>query len=344
MEERKLFKDIFNPLRILLITILLIVILLAGVFVYLFTGEAVPAENAVFGVTFSQKFAEEMGLDWQAAYLDILDGLGVKKLRLVAYWDKIEPSQGEYFFDDLDWQIARAEERDADVILVVGRKVPRWPECHSPEWADDLMVSEQQERILLMLEEIVNHYSESETIKAWQVENEPFLRGFGECPPLDKQFLDKEVALVRELNISGKTIIMTASGELSSWIQPALRGDVLGTTLYRNVWSDTFGRVEYPIPPVFYKKRADFVRFFTEIERVIVIELQAEPWSQTSIQETSAEEQAKSMDLEKFKDVIEYARQTGLDEFYLWGVEWWYQKKEQGNNAIWGEAKKLWQY
>lgn len=342
MNERKFFKDVLNPFRIILLIILLIVMLLVGIFVYLFTGETNPAENVVFGITFSQKFAEEMGLDWRVVYLDILDGLNVKKLRLVAYWDKVEPRQGEYFFDDLDWQITQAEERGADIILAIGRKLPRWPECHSPKWSDDLNTSEQQERILLMLAEIVNRYRDNKAIKAWQIENEPFLLGFGECPKLDKEFLDKEIALVRELNTSGKTIIITASGELSSWIQPAIRGDILGTTLYRNVWSNIIGRFEYPIPPIFYDKRAKLVRFFTEVERVIVIELQAEPWSETPIQETSDEVQAESMNLEKFKDVIEYARQTGLDEFYLWGVEWWYHKKEHGNDAIWNEAKKLW--
>ncbi len=343
MSERKLFKDIFNPLRIIFITIVLIIIISAIFALYLFTGKTTPAENIVFGVTFSQKFAEEMNLDWRAAYLDVLDGLNVKKLRLVAYWDKVEPKQGEYFFDDLDWQIAQAEERGADIILAIGRKTPRWPECHSPEWVDSLTIPEQQERLLLTLTEIINRYQNNKAIKAWQVENEPFLKGFGECPKLDKQFLDREIALIRKLNTTGKTIIMTASGELSSWIQPAVRGDVLGTTLYRNVWSDLLGRFEYPILPVFYGKRAKSVKFFTGVERVIVIELQAEPWSATSIQETSAKGQAKSMDLEKFKDVIEYARQTGLDEFYFWGVEWWYQKKEQGNDAIWSEAKKLWE-
>ncbi|MEA2113049.1 MAG: hypothetical protein U9P63_00075 [Patescibacteria group bacterium] len=340
--SNKFFRDIFNPFRVILIAIFLIVILSVAGLIYMFTGRAAPSPNIVFGITFSQKFAEEMKLDWRTAYLDILDGLNVKKLRLVAYWDKIEPNKGEYFFDDLDWQITQAEKRGADVILVIGRKVPRWPECHSPKWADDLNLLEQQERILLILMEIISRYKDNQTIKAWQIENEPFLKGFGECPKLDKEFLSKEIALARELDPAGRPIIMTASGELSSWIQPALLADILGVTLYRNVWSDTIGRFEYPIPPVFYGKRAKIVKLFTEVEEVIVIELQAEPWNKKMIYETSAREQAQSMNLDKFKEAVDYARQTGLGEFYLWGAEWWYQKKCQGNDAIWGEAKKLW--
>jgi len=75
---------------------------------------------------------------------------------------------------------------------------------------------------------------------------------------------------------------------------------------------------------------------------MIIVELQAEPWSPSAIHETAVWKQAKSMDLDKFKGIIDYTRQTGFDEAYLWGVEWWYWRKEIGNNALWQEAKKLW--
>src|SRR3989338_9810695 len=92
-------------------------------------------QNIKYGVTFSQKFSEELELDWKANYLAILDDLKVKDLRLIAYWDRIEPEEGRFGFEDLDWQVAEAEKRGAKIILVVGRKVPRWPECHEREWA-----------------------------------------------------------------------------------------------------------------------------------------------------------------------------------------------------------------
>jgi len=337
------FRDILNPWRILGLVILLLIVCLAGFLIYMMTGQPRPPSEVTFGVTFSQPFAQEMGLDWREAYLDILDDLGVRKLRLAAYWPEIEPKKGEYSFSDLDWQVTEATRRGAEVILAIGRKLPRWPECHIPDWARSLSESEQQERILLMLTEVVNHYKGDETIKAWQVENEPFLEGFGQCPELDKQFLDKEISLVREMDFrNNRPIIVTASGELSSWIQPALRADLLGTTLYRIVWGKGIGYFKYPIRPVFYYKRANLVKRLTGIEKVIIVELQAEPWSRKQIYETDVREQVRSMDLNKFKDIISYTRQTGFDEAYLWGVEWWYQRKTEGNNAMWAEAKKLW--
>jgi len=41
------------------------------------------------------------------------------------------------------------------------------------------------------------------------------------------------------------------------------------------------------------------------------------------------------------KKNIEFAKKTGLKEFYLWGGEWWYWMKEkQGRPELWEEVKK----
>jgi len=331
-------------LKIIIVFIILSVIFLAGFLIYLFTGKAPVVEEINFGVTFSQYFAEQMDFDWKEMYLAILDELGVKKLRLVAYWQKVEPEQGKYSFEDLDWQIEEAGKRDVEVILVIGRKVPRWPECHIPEWAYQLNESKQQEELLSLISEIVRHYQGNETIKVWQVENEPFLIGFGECPEFNKEFLEKEINLVRELDTDKRPILLTASGELSSWTQPASRADIFGTTLYRIVWSDVFERhVEYPIPAVFYYKRAQLTKLLTGVDKAIIVELQAEPWNHLMIWETTPEEQDKTMNLEKFKEIIEYTKQTGFEEAYLWGAEWWYWLKEKHNiDTLWLEAQGLW--
>jgi len=340
----KLSSIIKYTFRIIGLSSLIIVIFLICIFVYLFTGEVEKSQDITFGVTFSQVFAEQMDLDWKKAYTATLDELNVKKLRLIAYWQKIEPNPGEYIFDDLDWQINQAEKRGAEVILAIGQKLPRWPECHIPEWARELDEPERQEKLLSLLTQIVNHYQNNKTIKIWQIENEPFLKGFGECPGLDKDFLIKEINLVRELDFRKRPILITASGELSIWTQPALMADIFGTTLYRIVWSDILQKhVEYPIPAVFYYKRAKLVKWLTGIEKMIIIELQAEPWSHLMIYENTLEEQFKTMDLERFKEIIDYTYMTGFDEAYLWGVEWWYWIRENHDiDTYWEEAKKLW--
>ena len=121
-----------------------------GIFILIFSGK--PTELAIgvesFGVTFSKKYALEMGLDWRAAYLAVLDDLKVKHLRIPAYWDEIESEEGKLNFSDLDWQLAEAERREAWVVLSIGYRLPRWPECHIPDWAKDKPRADFESRAL----------------------------------------------------------------------------------------------------------------------------------------------------------------------------------------------------
>ena len=78
-------------------------------------------------------------------------------------------------------------------------------------------------------------------------------------------------------------------------------------------------------------------------KEVIIGELQAEPWcSNFVLSNCSLQEQEKRMNLSLFRQYIQFGRETGLKEFYLWGAEWWYWMKEKQNKPeIWNEVKKL---
>ncbi len=330
-----------------------ILIIIAVAFCYLFIGKTGPAEDITWGMNFSQKFAQEMGLDWQETYLALLDDLDAKNLKVAVPWDLLETEKNEFNFDDLDWQVEQAEIRGAKIILAIGMKTPRWPECHVPGWAKYFSKEEQQEEILNMLTQIVLRYKESDVVAAWQVENEPFFP-FGDCPWVDKNFLKKEVALVHFLDDSGRPVIITDSGEGSLWINAAAAGDKVGTTMYRKVWFSVPGfinkylkiqnfgfYVDYPFPSVFYARKALFIEKIFHKE-VICLELQAEPYGKELIYNSPLEEQEKTMNLEQFKNNIEYAKNTGLSEFYLWGGEWMYwMKTKQNDSSVWDEARKL---
>lgn len=343
MEIIKLFfRHHCNPLRVLFILFLCLTAIFIFFLAYFFTGQALVAEKIEWGITFSQPFAEKLGINWQEAYTALLDDLKIRKLRLVAYWSEIERNRGEYNFNDLDWQVQEATERNAEVILVIGQRTPRWPECHLPDWAGKLPEKQKQKELLSFLETVVKHYQKSPAIQYWQVENEPFLYGFGECPDLDEDFLEQEITLVGKLD--RRPIILTTSGELSLWSQPASRATILGTTLYRVIYNDYLGVVHYPIPPVFYYKRAQLVKKLFNLDKVFVVELQAEPWWPKQIYETPIDKQFRSMNIDEFQKTIKYAKQTGFDEVYLWGAEWWYWLKEKEHDTyFWGEARQLWQ-
>ena len=325
-------------LGIILISLLVLFLVLIC---YFFVGRGTEAKKIVWGVNFSQKHTVNLGLSWKETYLALFEDLGVKNIKLITHWDWIEGEKDEFHFEELDWQIKEAENHGAKIILVIGMKTGRWPECHIPEWAKKLSKNEQQERMLNLIERIVLRYRDSSSIWAWQVENEAFFP-FGECPWKDKNFFKKEIEFVKSLDPLKRPIIVSDSGEFSLWIQAATLGDIVGTTLHQKVWfKEIKSYISYPFPSVYYWRKAQLINKFFKKE-VICIELQAEPWGPKLLYDVSIEEQKKTMNLEQFQKNIEFAKKTGLKEFYLWGVEWWFWMKEiQNDSLIWNEAKKL---
>lgn len=264
-------------------------------------------------------------------------------MRLSAYWTEVEPRRGEFSFEIIDWQIEEAKKRDVKILLAIGRKLPRWPECHIPKWAIDLNSETQNQEVLEMLEEVVTRYKDESAIWAWQVENEP-LFPFGICPPQDRKFFEKEVLLVRSLDGS-RPIVTTDSGEMSLWLVAGSQGDIFGTTMYRVVKGRGIGFFSYDfLPSIFYRKKAAWLkRLLPNVKDVIVVELQAEPWTAgIPVSVETLERQFNRFSFERFKRHIQYARDVGYSQTYLWGVEWWaWLREKAGHPEFWEEARGL---
>jgi len=313
-----------------------------GALGFLYAGPApTPADEITWGVNFSHRQAEAMDLNWKETYTALLDDLGARHFRLPIYWDQLEEEKGNYNFEAWDWQLDELEKRGGKAIVVVGYKLPRWPECHFPPWYGDLDPLSQDKELFTMLRVVVSHFRERESIVAWQVENEPFLP-FGSCPSLDKDLLDSEISLVRQLD-SSRPIVITDSGEWSYWLEAGRRADVFGSTLYRFVHSPTFGFVKYTFfTPTFHARKAVFLRLFEPDIPIIVIELQGEPWvTKLPLKDVSFEDQYKTLSPAQFTEYTDFAVETGFDVFYLWGSEWWYWLKFQGKDEIWNKAREL---
>lgn len=298
------------------------------------------------GVTFSPIQAGALGLDWEETFLSLFVDLGVKRFRIPAYWSEVEPERGEFDFARLDRIIQESEARGAKVILAAGMKLPRWPECHIPEWANEkLKISaeggsasggknyeEFETSLLGYIRAVVERYKDSPAVEMWQVENEPFFK-FGECPKISFTQVKKEVALVRSLD--KRPIMITDSGELGIWFGAARLGDIVGTTIYRTTWKKGVGYMRYYLPAAFYEKKAALIRMFFGKE-ALVSEMQLEPWvSSPPISSASFEEQFKSMSFEQFKKNIAYAEASRLSPVYFWGAEWWYWMRLNGHPEFW---------
>ncbi|MCL5435635.1 MAG: beta-galactosidase [Patescibacteria group bacterium] len=309
--------------------------------VYFTFGERQKVPQMTWGVSFSAPYAKSLGVDWKVAYLSILDELEVSNLRLSSYWNEIETQPGIYDFSDLDFMMKNAESRGVKVILTLGLRQPRWPECHQPSWAEKLSEKERQSKVLALVRGVVKRYKNSPAVIGWQVENEFYVKWFGNCPVGEKPVLEGEIAQVRALD--SRPIILTDSGELSWWFKAAASADVFGTTMYRRVYGP-WGQAAWPYPPVYYSRLGKLVQFFSGFKHIIIAELQAEPWGQAGLVNDSTEVNFKTLSPWQFKANLEYAQNSGIDEAYLWGAEWWYYMKvNRGVGEYWEIAKSLWQ-
>jgi hypothetical protein len=327
--------------KFLKITGIIFVLAFAVIF-FLSLNAGKKAKKIEYGISFSYPYARNLGLDWQQVYRDMLDELKPSVVRVPVYWNSVEAERGVYRFDEVDFQVDEAAKRNIGVVLGVGRRLPRWPECHDPDWLKGLSKDSGEYAQLAYVEAAVKRYSEKSNVTMWQVENEPFLGTFGECPALDEDFYDSELSLVKRLDPS-RPILVTDSGELSMWFKAASRGDVFGTTLYRFVYSDIFNRYwsNFYIPRWFYRAKGGLIRIANPGKKIIIAELQAEPWTTKGITNTPIEEQFRTMGMSQFRYLTGFGKDLGYSSQYLWGVEWWYWMKTQNHPEFWEAAKLL---
>ncbi len=320
--------------RIFYSTIILIIICIIVAFILLKSKDS----EVEYGASFSYLYAESLGLDWQEVYIELLDDLEIKKFRIPMYWSTIEFTDDEYDFSTIDWIMDEAESRNADVTLVVGQKVPRWPECFLPDWVENQSDEDREDALLDYISVSVNRYKNHPALERWQIENEAFFP-FGECPSPSATLLNNEIQLVRDLD-SSHQIQITTSGEQSFWLPLAVKADVLGVSLYRIVWHEQVGYFSFPLSPFFYKLQAMVSRIFAE--NVIISELQVEPWNIHKFIEEDDEGVVfgyEAFDANNLQENIEFAKKTGVDEIYFWGVEWWFYLRENGESGLWDASK-----
>ncbi|MBI4049362.1 MAG: beta-galactosidase [Candidatus Doudnabacteria bacterium] len=321
------------------VIVIVIAIVLGVTYFYL---QFQPSQNPQFGLSFSVPYVQHLGFDWKTAYLDMLNDLRPQKLRLMAYWDMVEPQQDKFDFQIMDEMLIEAGKRKIEVILVLGRKQPRWPECHEPKWVKQLSSEAlRNQRQLAMVEAAVQHFRQFDAIKVWQVENEPLFEFGYECPRLDKKLVEQEIRIVK--NLDSRPVMVTDSGEKGSWSATVkLGGGIFGSTMYRTVYQNRLGYYQYPLPPAFFRIKAGWLTKFSQIKKIIGVELQAEPWFTSGVNETELQTQFRLMNPKIFERNVNFAKKVGFEENYLWGVEWWYWlAKEKGDWGMWQAAKEL---
>ncbi|MFA5945322.1 MAG: hypothetical protein WC802_00215 [Patescibacteria group bacterium] len=331
-----MFKHKRTPLRVLLGGA--VFLLLFSTSVYIVAEVFVLPHPVVFGVTYSPPQARYLGLNERETFSRMLDDLQVKYVRLPVYWNEVQSAPDWLYWDDLDYFMAEASKRGVNITLVLGQKVPRWPECHIPVWAlAEQGTPKYSDDLNAFLKLVVNRYQDSPALYRYQVENEP-LFPFGKCPSPDLALLNQEIDTVRSSDPS-HPVQLTVSGEQEAWLDLAHSADVLGVSLYRVVWNSAIGPVVYPHPPSWYGIQRLLV--LPWVKTVIISELQAEPWFDGGVIPTDLEKAYQAFPKERLRDHVAFARRTGFHEAYLWGVEWWYYLEKMGDARLLNEARRI---
>ncbi|OGL29422.1 hypothetical protein A3D14_01510 [Candidatus Saccharibacteria bacterium RIFCSPHIGHO2_02_FULL_47_12] len=295
------------------------------------------------GATFVPNYARYLGVDPKETFTAILDDLGLKRVRLVSYWNDIEKSPGQYDFSELDWQFKMAEERGVDVSLAIGLRQPRWPECHMPQWLKDDPKEIWYPQLKNVMKQTVERYKTSPALDSYQLENEFFLTVFGICPDFSRDRLIDEYNFVKSLDSEHPVIVSRSNNWVGVPIQLPTP-DSYGVSVYKRIWDHVFTKryLEYPFPAWYYAFYAGASKLL-QGKDMIIHELQAEPWTPPgfNIKDAPVDELYKSLNPERLRNRFEYGRATGMKTIDMWGAEWWYQMKVlRGNPEVWNVAKE----
>lgn len=309
--------------------------------VWLMQMRTIPT-SFTWGASFSKLHSDELGLDWRDVYEAILTELKVKRMRLSAHWPLIEPERDVYDFSVMDYQMRRAREEGVSVILAVGRKSPGWPECHIPHWVGSMEREEEKREIRQYLTKVVERYKDYPNITYWQIENEPFLHFARHiCGEPDEEFYKEELALVRGID-PDTPILATDGGEFGFWYKAHKYADAFAPTMYLYVYTRHIGYWRYPVSPAWFRWKLNMLEWFSgETKPKLSIEVGLEPWLKEPIVNVSLEGQLEKMNMERFEEVLQFARATSFAEHYLWGLEWWYYMREKGHPEFWNRGKEL---
>ena len=280
--------------------------------------------------------------------------LSLPWIRLGCYWNEIEKKPGKFNFSKLDTLIEFCEKNNINIVLTVGMKAPRSPEYYIPKWLEKKLNLKKYSKIkpnnqallgptLQFIEKTVNHFKKNKTLKVWQVENEPLNPSGPNRIRIDSKFLEKEVELVRKIDPGRKVMISLWGNEIGiRWDIPkaTILADIVGLGFYLKHEFSIKGKFIKYVGPMHSKKtiknKIDQIR--KRGKKIWIAELQAEPWEPGEI--VTKKKNPPSFLPKHFESNLQYARGLGPEVVLLWGFEYWYWRKMNGDLRYWTKAKK----
>lgn len=291
--------------------------------------------------------SKDLSLDY---CIKLLLEMGFKLIRIPAYWSRIESKKDIYDFKELDRIIKKLSDNNINIVLTIGVKSLRRPEFHIPDWLEwknkgkYLPNSKYFEQKAFKYFQIVfERYKIYNSIKWWQVENEPFdnIPSLGSYK-ISESFLEKEIKYIRDNDHNNRKIITTTTFPidiLSRTIElfPSIlkyrkqiyeTGDIIGIDIYP--------LITYHFP--FYKIRKlttrfdwdNLLKFVKNQEKEIwITELQAEPWNSKIL--INKDIKTSNFELSNLISIYRKVRNLGFRNILFWGSEFWIQQHKYGH-------------
>jgi Beta-galactosidase len=319
-----------------------------------------PTRPKILGTTFSQLQCQYLDLDVQNTFRQIC-GLGYDRLRLCSYWNEIEPMPGQFDFTMLDWLLTESQKYGIEIVLTIGMKAPRWPEFHFPDWLKscyDTTSSRQPidqnraiaDHTLTFIAAVMHHTRHAPNLHYWQIENEPFTRlEITAGRWLSESFVRQEVALTRQLALPHQKLVMTTAIALPAGDHPADEqalkinqslADCVGINVYTKVpsWRPSF--YLQPLPTYWQTLRRWHSQLHQHAKAPWIAEAQAEPWEPDQLVPIKQIEHPSSSPWRASR-LATFLASMGYETVMLWGCEYWYWQKRQGQTAWWQAMQQL---
>jgi hypothetical protein len=280
------------------------------------------------GFSFSHRQAYWLSLDPLATLERLLSSFSQPIVRLGCYWSESQPSPSEYDFTLIDQQLALCQRYQANVVLTLGAKAPRWPEFYIPSWLDQsLATPEAQQQLLDYLKIAITHFQAHEHITHWQIENEARDPSGPYKVTLPLDFLRQEFALVRSLD--QRPLLGTLWGNdfltKKTWQETATLADIIGLDLYYQQHFFTFlGYSQYRKPTASPQQLHQQIQ--QSNKPVWIAELQAEPWENDS--QTFLRQTPPGFSYHKLVENYTTAMQINPAAILFWGAEYWVWRAE----------------
>ncbi|HEX6484217.1 MAG TPA: beta-galactosidase [Ktedonobacteraceae bacterium] len=328
-----------------------------------------PRRSTLLGISFRSPQVAVLELDARTTLQTLLT-YPFQLIRLGAYWNRIEPEPGVFYFDELDWQVDTAERAGKQIILCVGPlKTFSYPEFFVPAhhlkrpFPEHTLIKPSAYPSLLtaateFITRVVERYKHRKEIVAWQLEHEAVdPLGVEHSWRLEVTFIENEIEALRKADPIRPTMMngflpTSLLVRLSQWWRTRDQGDslalaqsmadIIGIDYYpRNALMTIGSKTLYldgsKSPWQQRRRKQLFAWTRTHGQKLMIAEGQAEPWETVTTPPNPYEQGMYSCLPEQvitnYNTCMGWSQQeASLFAYLFWGAEYWMLRKRCGDS------------